>query len=445
MRIGRVLAFLVVLMFAATSAMASGFRLPEAGAKAMSMGFAFTAQANDPSAIYFNPAGILQLEGVNTKVGITYIKGNGGTFTGTTPLSGASGTTVRSETQKDLDFFVPNTFVTKKVSPNFAYGVGLFAPFGLGQEYKDRENSIFRNQITKIDLLTVVVNPTVAFKVNEFLSVGAGIDFLYGKAELAKTGVVNNAPGGDTQVNIFKLDLEGDGTAWGYNFGLLLTPSNNVKVGLNYRSRYRLKIKDGDVKLTDISSTGLVALGGASAQAVFGGATFDTKGSTLVNMPATATLGFAYTRDRLTAEVDFDWTFWGAYNALNIDIRNNTALLPDSNTYKGWKDVVAVYVGGEYRVTDPLALRLGFRYDPNAAPAETMGPELPDSDKFYYCAGAGYKYNQWTFDLAYMYADKKDRTVRNQTTPAFPSYGAGFDGKWTGDSHLVALDLGYKF
>ncbi|HJX16451.1 MAG TPA: outer membrane protein transport protein, partial [Candidatus Deferrimicrobiaceae bacterium] len=82
MRIGKVLAFLVVLLFAATSAMAGGFRLPEAGAKAMSMGFAFTAQANDPSAIYFNPAGIVQLEGNNVKVGVTYIKENGGTFTG---------------------------------------------------------------------------------------------------------------------------------------------------------------------------------------------------------------------------------------------------------------------------------------------------------------------------------------------------------------------------
>src|SRR3989304_3509722 len=105
MRIGRVLAFLVVLLFTATSAMAGGFRLPEAGAKAMGVGVAFHAQANDPSAIHFNPAGITQLEGNNLEVGVTYIKANGGTFTGTTPLTG--GLSV-SETHKDLDFFVPN-------------------------------------------------------------------------------------------------------------------------------------------------------------------------------------------------------------------------------------------------------------------------------------------------------------------------------------------------
>lgn len=442
MRMGRVLSVLVVLMLTATSARAAGFRLPEAGAKAMGMGFAFVAQADDPSAIYFNPAGIVQLEGTNVKVGVTYVRENGGEFTGTTPLTGGA---VQSEIQKDLNFFIPNAFVTLKSSPRFAYGIGIFAPFGLGQEYKDRNTSIFRNQITKIDLMTLVVNPTVAWKVNEILSVGAGIDYLYGKAELAKTGVVNNTPGGDTPVNIFNLDLDGDGDAWGYNLGVLVTPVDSWKIGLSYRSEFKLDINDGDVNLTDISSTGLVALGGASAQAVFGGAAFHTKGSTTIHMPATTTLGVAYIRDRLTVEVDADWTFWSSFKSLDIDIRNNTPLLPDSNTAKNWKDVVAIHVGGEYRVTDPLALRLGFRYDPTPVPAETMGPELPDADKLYYTAGVGYKVSNWTFDLAYMYVDKQDRTVNNQTTPAFPSYGIGFNGTWKGDAHLVALDVGYRF
>ncbi|MDH3238581.1 MAG: outer membrane protein transport protein, partial [Deltaproteobacteria bacterium] len=404
MRIGKVLAVLVVLLFSATSAMAGGFRLPEAGAKAMGMGFAFSAQANDPSAIYFNPAGIVQLEGTNVMVGVTYIKANGGTFTGTTPLTGGASV---SETQKDLDFFVPNAFITRKASPNFAYGVGIFAPFGLGQEYENRTTSIFRSQITKIDLMTLVVNPTVAWKVNDVLSVGAGIDFMYGKAKLEKAGVVFLGPPVNN-LNIFQLDLDGDGTAWGYNFGAQLNATKNVKVGLSYRSPFRLKIKDGDVDLSDIDSTvPWVVPPGVPASAVFGGTTYSTKGSVTVNMPATATLGVAYTRDRLTLEVDADWTFWSTYKSLDIDIKNNTGLLPDSFNEKNWDDVVAIFVGGEYRVTDPLALRLGFRWDPTPVPAETMGPELPDADKLYYCAGVGYKVNNWTFDLAYMYADKK--------------------------------------
>jgi long-chain fatty acid transport protein len=429
MRIERVLAFLVVLLFSATSAMAAGFLLPEAGAKAMGMGFAFTAQANDPSAIYFNPAGLVQLEGTNVMVGVTYIKENGATFTGATPLTGGASV---SETQKDLDFFVPNAYITRKSSPDFTYGVGVFVPFGLGQEYEDKNTSIFRNQITKIDLMTFVVNPTVAYRVNEFLSVGAGIDFMYGMATLEKTPV-SAALGG----NLYNSKFDGDGTAWGYNFGLLLNASKNVKVGFSYRSPFTLDFKNQDAEIRNIN--------GPTSVTFFGGATsFDTRGSTTIRMPATATLGIAYVADRLTLEADAAWTFWHSFSSLDISLQDTRPpVLVSTSSDKHWKDVVAIYVGGEYRVTDPLALRLGFRWDPTPVPAETMGPELPDADKLYYCAGAGYKYRNWTFDLAYMYLHKKDRTVSNIRPEG--SNIVGFNGEWSGDAHLVALDIGYKF
>jgi long-chain fatty acid transport protein len=449
------LAVLAILLFSATTATAAGFRLPEAGAKAMGMGFAFTAQADDPSAIYFNPAGIVQLEGTNVMVGGTFIWENGGTFTGTTPLTG--GATV-SETQKDLTFIVPNAYVTRKASPTFAYGVGIFSPFGLGQEYENRVTSIFRNQITKIDLQTVVVNPTVAWKVNEFLSVGAGIDWMWGKAKLAKTPV-NFAIGDNSATpptnNLYLLDLEADGDAWGYNAGLLLTPSKNLKVGFSYRSPFTLELKDGDVNLSGISTVGRAALGGASlSQAAFGGATsFTTKGSTVIYMPATAALGVSCNfTDRLTVEADVDWTFWSSFNELRIQIptvligAGPSAALGTSVTAKNWKDVAALRLGAQYKVTDPLALRLGFAYDTSPVPAATMGPELPDSDRLQYTVGGGYKFGNWTIDASYLYIQKKDRTVNNQTaTSPAGTAGIGFNGTWEGDAHLVALDVGYKF
>ncbi len=429
MRIAKGLAVLVVLVLAAGSAGAAGFRLPEAGAKAMGMGFAFTAQANDPSAIYFNPAGLTQLEGQNVMAGVTYVRENGGEFTGVTPLTGGL---TASETQKSLDFWIPNAYWTRKASSKLAYGVGVFVPFGLGQEYKDRNTSIFRNQITKIDLQTIVVNPTVAWQVNEALSVGAGIDFMYGKAKLSKT------PVSPLLGNLYNLDLDADGTAWGYNFGILLTPVKTVKVGFNYRSRFTLDLKDGDVDLSNIAG---------AIQPAFGGSTFHTNGSTTLHMPATAAFGVAWTIDRLTLEADADWTFWSAYKSLDISLpvvmAGPTPVLGPSFNRKDWKDTVGVNVGAEYRVTDPLALRLGFRYDPSPVPADTMGPELPDADRLYYTAGAGYKIGNWTIDIAYMYTDKKDRTVDNLNDAATDVNS--FNGTWKGNAHLVALDLGYKF
>jgi long-chain fatty acid transport protein len=449
MRNRRVLALLVVLLFSATSAMAAGFRLPEAGAKAMGMGMAFVAQADDPSAIYYNPAGIVQLEGQNVMIGGTYIRENGAKFTGTTPLTfntfmGPFDT--RSETQKDLDFFVPNAYWTRKASPNFAYGVGIFVPFGLGQEYENRQTSIFRNQVTNVEIMTLVVNPTVAWKINDVLSVGAGIDFMYGQADLSQAGVVTLPPPGPPQLNIFQLDLDGDGTAWGYNFGVLLTPTENLKVGASYRSSFKLEIDDADVDIGDINSTvPFIPPGPFTAAQVFGGTSFHTSASTTINMPATFQLGVAYIRNRLTLEVDLDWTFWHTFKTLAIDIRDNNGLLPDAVRPEDWDDVVGVNVGAEYRVTEPLSLRLGFRWDPTPVPADTLSPLLPDADRLFYCAGAGYKVRNWTFDLSYMYVDKNDRTVNNQVNVAPPSIGSGFDGTWKGDAHLVAFNVGYKF
>jgi long-chain fatty acid transport protein len=452
-----VLLVLLVLLFTASTSFAAGFRLPEAGVKAMGMGFAFTAQADDPSAIYFNPAGLTQLKGQNVMVGGTYVRENGGEFTGITPLTAGA---TASETQKSLNFFIPNAYYTRTTnSGNVAYGVGIFAPFGLGQEYQDRNASIFRTAVTKIDLQTVVVNPTIAWKIGDVLSVGAGIDFMWGKAKLARTSVINNSfPPANNPLNLYNLDMKGDGTAWGYNFGLLLTPAKEFKVGFAARSPFALKIKDGDVDISNISGNPIAFIPGTPpgtfpgvvkpASGASAGNSFSTKGSTTLNLPATAALGFAYTRDRLTVEADIDWTFWHSYRRLDIDIRDQGALLADINSSRRWKDVAALRIGAEYRVTDPLALRVGFVYDPTPVPAGTMDAFLPDADRMNYMVGAGYKVGKVTIDGAFMYVDKKDRAVNNLAGvggATFPSYGSGFSGNWTGNAWLAGLDVGYHF
>jgi len=431
MRGWKIVSVLLVLLLTASTSFAAGFRLVEAGAKAMGMGFAFTAQADDPSAIYFNPAGLTQLKGQNVMVGGTYVRLNGAEFNGTTPVDDYTTgfTTVKHETQKSLDLFIPNAYYTNTTSDGYlSFGVGVFAPFGLGQEYDNKSTSIFRNQITKIDLQTIVLNPTIAFKINEFLSVGAGIDFMYGKATLEKTPW-NPALAAYQHGNAFDLQLEGDGYAWGYNVGLLLKPTENLKIGANYRSPFTLEIKEGDVTLQNINP----GLGGTYA-GVSG-----TKGNATLNLPATFALGVSYVVGKLTLNADADWTFWSSYKSLPITFESTS--LPDSNADKSWKDVVALRFGGEYRVTAPLSLRAGVVYDPSPVPASTMGPELPDADRMNYMVGAGYKVGRWTIDVAGMYIDKKDRTVNNQNNTAL----TGFNGTWSGDSWLAGLDISYNF
>ena len=427
MRGWKMLSVLLVLLLTASTSFAAGFRLPEAGAKAMGMGFAFTAQADDTSAIYFNPAGLTQLKGQNAMVGVTYVRENGNEFTGTTPLTG--GATV-SETQKSLNFYIPNAYYTRTTnSGNVSYGVGIFAPFGLGQEYNDKHTSIFRNQITKIDLQTVVVNPTIAFKLDEILSVGFGIDWMYGRATLAQTPV---APGVG---NLYDGELKGDGNTWGYNFGMLLKPTKNLRIGANYRSPFTLEIKDGDVNISNVNP--------AYASGLLGPAPSSMNANATIAMPATFALGAAYTMGKLTVEADADWTFWHSFSSLPIILRNPVPTAPSTNAQKKWEDVCALRLGPEYRVTDQLALRVWFAYDPTPVPADTLGPELPDANRLNYMVGAGYKIGALTIDGAFMYIDKKDRTVSN--TRLEGSNPVGMNGTWTGNAWLASLDVGYKF
>ncbi len=389
----------------------------------MGMAFAFTAQADDPSAIYFNPAGLTQLEGQNVMLGATYIRENGAEFNGSTPLTVLTADPVRNETQKSLNFVVPNAYYTYTTKDGwYSFGVGIFTPFGLGQEYES--NSIFRNQVTKIELQTLVFNPTVAFKVNQYLSVGVGVDYMWGRVKYNKTPIVPASSGGP---GYFDTELEGDGQAWGWNFGLLFKPTENLKVGFNYRSPFNLKISDAD--FTAGNQVGLLppvlTMGTTSA-------------SGTLHMPATAALGAAYTYGRLTVEVDGDWTFWHSYSDLTIT--NNDNPVYSSTAIKNWKDVCALRAGVQYRVTDPLALRLGFSYDPTPAPDATLGPELPDATRMNYNVGVGYKIGKVTIDAAFMYIDRFDRTVNNLSLA-----GTGMNGTWKGDAWLAGLDLGYKF
>jgi long-chain fatty acid transport protein len=261
-------------------------------------------------------------------------------------------------------------------------------------------------------------------------------------------------------LNLYNLDMEGDDIAWGYNFGLLLKPTPNSRVGFSYRSPFTVHIKNADADITNISGDVIAfPLGPIPGGTVPGttpgvvkppsapaaGNSYGTKASTKLNLPATATLGMAYNWDRLTVEADIDWTFWSSWKRLDIDIQDQGALVADINSNRQWEDVAAFRIGAEYRVTDPLALRVGFVYDPTPVPAETMDAFIPDADRLNYMVGAGYKFGNWTIDGAFMYVDKQDRTVNNQTSGPFPSYGGGFNGTWTGDAWLAGLDIGYRF
>jgi len=173
----RTILTLALLTLVVSLVFAGGYQINEHGTKAMGMGGAFAAQASDPSAIFFNPAGLTQLKGINVMVGATLIMPTA-SFTGPTGITGISPTTTDMVKQT---FYPPNAYVTYNHG-DWAFGIGFFAPYGLGTEWPASWGgtpvALGQYEAYITDLKAFYVNPTVAYQVNEQLSIGVGVSYV---------------------------------------------------------------------------------------------------------------------------------------------------------------------------------------------------------------------------------------------------------------------------
>jgi long-chain fatty acid transport protein len=404
---------MAVFLFAAGMALGAGFKLPEQGAKAMGMSMAWTAQADDPSAIYYNPAGITQVEGIHILLGGTLIDARGSTFKGLVkapPTLGLPPGTVfpTNESGRNQEFFAPVAYYTVQATEKLFLGIGINAPFGLSRTYSSdftvppTQKGNVGLDVQHVSLQTVVVNPTVAYKFNEYISIGAGVDFMYGEAELDRT----LGPG-------LEFHLDGDGDAWSWNAGVLVTPGYNLKFGVSYRNGYNLEI-DGDAKAFGLS----------------------TGGKTKVKMGDILVAAVAYQTEKLTIEFDYDYTFWSAFENLDIRLDSSLGPIPAFNPQaKNWGDVAAYRLGLRYDFSSSCYGSAGIFYDETPIPENTLGSELPDSDRRGFSLGAGFRVKNIGVDLSYIYFDYRDRRVNN----------AKYDGTWENLARLYALNLSYAF
>ncbi|UCF31124.1 MAG: outer membrane protein transport protein [bacterium] len=404
------LVFTLALALSATAAFAGGFRVPEAGSKAMGLSNAFVGMADDPSAVQFNPAGITQLDGTQIYFGTTYI-GTSNEYTDT------GGTTTPAE---EMTFFPPHFYYTNHLGDgDLWFGLGVAVPFGLGTEW---DVASFELIVTDTLIEMVKINPAIGYRASENLSLAFGIDYY----KIMEAKLENEAllPGPTPAYQEF----EGDGDGYGFNFGLLYTASDMLSVGFAYRSGVSPDL-EGDLTVT-IDATGLPAPG------------FPTPGSADINLPATAALGISYKLSpRFTLNADLDWTAWSDYDELKLSV---PALGPATVLPKDYSDEIAYRVGLEYDLNEAWNLRGGFLIESMPIPEETYDPRLPDGDRVGISIGAGYTKDAWTLDLAYMFVDFSDEDIDNDITDAYGQLQT-VDGKYDGDINLFGVSLGYRF
>lgn len=394
-----------VMVLAGAELFGAGFRLPDQDAFATARGEAFVATADNPSAIYYNPAGITQLEGHNFRAGV-YTIGLMPTYT--SPSGG-------SYDNEDVWHAVPSIFYayTPKKLP-LSFGLGVYSPYGLGVEWP--QDTGFRSVVMEGSMSYMTLNPVVAWKIIPSLSVAAGPTFNYGKLDL-RQGLLP-VPGKDY------FQFEGDGTDVGFNLGVRWQPIEQLAFGVSYRSQTTLDF-DGNTTMfpgaTMFPGYGYMA---ASAQ---------------VPYPQNLIMGVSY---RPTPDWNFefnaDYTDWSRLDSVTVQ---QSLAVPPLLMY--WDPCFYYEFGATRYLKNGWRVSAGYIFNENAMPTKTYSPLIADMDRHFFSLGVGHQGKHWSFDVAYQFGWGPTRTVEGSTPSMFT--GQSPDGDYEFVSHAVAVTVGLKF
>lgn len=428
-------ALALLLCAAAGPAGAAGFAIYEQGARAMGGAGAFTARADDPSAIYFNPAGLAHLEGgaLLLSPNLIHYKSE---FAGTAPAPGFG---VEEETKGQ--FFPPislyyahSIYYARSIGSQVAAGIGVYNPYGLKVEWQDPDTFTGRRISTTSRITPFYFVPTVAWAPSPQWRVGAGANLVLSTVELRRHLQAYN-PFDDRTDDIGRLALESDrGFGAGFNAGVQWWPSTTMRWGATYRSKVDIDY-EGDADFTQVSSGNPVF--DAAVAASFPS---DQRFATAVAFPAQASFGVARRLgDAWTAEVDVNWTQWSSFDRLDLAFPESPGL--DESIVEDWKDAWNVRAGVEHRGAGgaaPWAWRAGYYFDESPQPTEGVGPLLPDADRHGFTGGLGWRGASTAVDGYLLYVHAADRSTEGRNRD-------GYDGTYSSRSIVGGVSLGLTF
>jgi long-chain fatty acid transport protein len=400
----------VILSSAAISTYATGFDLPDQDAFAIGRGMAFVATADNPSAIYYNPAGISQLDGNNLRAGIY------GVYVDPSYTPSGGGHTYHNE---DKLHAIPQFYYTygKKDFP-VSFGLGVYSPFGLSLKWP--QDTGFRTIVTQGALTTVAINPVVAFKLLPNLSVGGGVVVDYANVDLQQG--LTPVPGND----LFR--LKGDGWGVGYNLGLLWQPHEKISIGASFRSAITVNLNgQTESEMNSVQPTMY-----SSAGADF-------------PLPLKAIFGISYRpTPKWNLEFDADYTDWNTVGTVNIHQASPPPIVPLSGVplTLDWQASWYYEFGVTRYFDNGWHVNAGYIFNENSVPDANYTPLVADLDRHFFSIGTGYKGSRFDFDIAYQFGYGPTRTVTGSApSPA----GQTADGNYKFFSQAIAVSVGWHF
>ncbi|WP_082889214.1 OmpP1/FadL family transporter [Methylovorus sp. MM2] len=413
-------AFLCIVFLLCTSeSNAAGFGIIENGASGLGNAYAgAAASAEDASTIYFNPAGMTYLGDKQAVVAVHAMLPSGG-FQNTGSVA-AFGKPLGNENEEanGAQLLPPTAYYAMRISPDVHIGIGFTSPFGLKTDY-DKE-WIGRYQTVQTELLTFNINPSIAYKVNDVLSIGAGLSAMYAKAEL--TRAVNFGIPADGGIKV-----EGDDWSYGYNFGAMLQVTPNDRIGLAYRSKIEQQLK-GDITFS--RPTGIPAVVAP-----------DSKGSADITLPESIMLSsMDHIAEKWDLLTDITWTRWSRFKDLTVQ-RDNGGIL--FSAPQNWQNTMRYSIGANYQYNPNIKLRIGAAYDESTLKDDNARTaRIPDNDRKWLTIGANYKISESTkLDIGYAHFFIKESKVDDDQNPQ----NGHLIGTYNTKLDIVSLQLTYDF
>lgn len=394
----RLIPALIAIAFSGSAA-AAGFQLLEQNASGLGNAYAGSAAvAENASTIFYNPAGMTQLKDIEVSGGVSMVSASY-QFNNT---SSATGTTLVGNADGGTDGYIPNAYLSWRVAKDISVGLGIGAPFGLMTDYNNPWYGAA--QSLKFQIKTINVNPSVAWRANDWLSIGGGLNYQTIDAEYVRAVAITNAGLATTTATIKLND-----TAWGWNAGALFTLSPATKIGVAYRSTVKYEVT-GNSSLAGPARSALTPFGAES----------DLKAS--VKLPdtfifsATQKLG-----DQWELLGDVSWTGWSSIPKIDIIRTSGVASGTVAQTLDTeFRDTWRVAAGATYKVNNAWKVKMGLAYDQTPVKgASTRLVSLPDNDRVWFSLGAQWKpAPNTTIDVGATYLLVKDSDINNNQTVA---------------------------
>ena len=430
------------------TAFGAGFQVQNQSVRSSAMANAgVAASAEDASTIFYNPAGMTYLDRQFVQ-NVVFLSpkfrfiddGDSTNAIGGEPL----GRTTSNGGGAVSPIFIPSGYLNWPLSERFYLGLGLNGPYGNRTEYDD--DWIGRYHAVQSEIFPININPSVAYRVNEQWSLGAGVNISYIDAELDQAvdfgtlGFLAGIPGvspSDPRYDGFS-KLTGDAWGWGFNLGAIFEPRPGTRVGLSYRSQVEFEV-EGEQKL-DVPNFA-VPLAGPSRK---------RDASADITVPDTVHLSVYHDiNPQWAVMADIQWTHWSDFEELRVEIDEPGA--SDSVQPEDWEDTWRVSVGTRYRLDEHWSLRGGIAWDQEPIPSDLFRtPRLPGDDRWWFSTGATYRFSDsLEFDAFYTYVFIDDYGIDNTEVATGDAaglpVGSTLDGDYESDAHIFGASVLWRF